>query len=224
MRKQKKAIIFGTGSLSEVVSFLLDVDSDYDIVAYTSTKNTLSNGTFCGKPVLSFCTIEKELDPKDHDMFIAVGYGHMNLVRERFINEAKNKGYNLLSYVSSRASIWKEKTTIGENVFIFENNNIQPFTKIGNGVIMWSGNHLGHHSTIEDYSFITSHVVISGHCTIGSYSFLGVNSTVIDQVKIASKNLIGAHALIQKDTKPEDVYLSDRASLLKKKSDFFFRF
>ena len=99
-------------------------------------------------------------------MFVAVGYAGVNKVRAAICDEAKGKGYTLITYVSSKATTWGD-TQIGDNCFIFEDNTIQPFVTIGDDCVLWSGNHIGHHVTIGDHCFITSHVVISGHVSIG---------------------------------------------------------
>lgn len=89
---------------------------------------------------------------------------------------------------------------MGDNVFIFEDNTVQPFVKMGSNIVLWSGNHIGHHSVLGNHLFISSHVVISGHCTVGDYCFFGVNSTVGNNINIGKDCLIGAGCLIVKDT------------------------
>lgn len=220
MLKTKKAIIFGTGGFAEVVSFLLERDSSYEVVAYTNTQSNPSDSSFCGKPLVAFEKIEEIYSPNEYEIFVAVGYVKMNQTRQHFFNECKNKGYKLLSYVSSKAQYWDD-LNIGENVFIFELNNIQPFVKIGDGTIIWSGNHIGHHSVIGSFCFITSHAVISGYCQVGNRSFVGVNSTIIDNVSIAEENLIGAGAMITKNTRVGEVYVAERAKKIDKSSEYF---
>ena len=117
----------------------------------------------------------------------------------------KALGYELISYISSHASVLTED--IGENCFILEDNTIQPFVRIGNNVTMWSGNHVGHHSRIEDHCFLASHIVVSGHVTIGESCFIGVNVTIRNHVNIGKKCIIGAGALILKDAAAEGVYI-----------------
>jgi UDP-3-O-[3-hydroxymyristoyl] glucosamine N-acyltransferase len=108
--------------------------------------------------------------------------------------------------VHSSVVSWPE-SSIGENVFVFEDNTIQPFVTIRDDTILWSGNHVGHHSSIGAHCFITSHVVISGNCTVGDYSFLGVNATVRDGVRIGARNIVGPGSLILKNTQDAQVFL-----------------
>ena len=105
-----------------------------------------------------------------------------------------------------------------ENVFIFEDNTIQPFTTIGNNTIMWSGNHLGHHSTIGNHCFISSHVVISGACKLGNNIFIGVNSTLHDCVSLGDECLVGGGCCAM-STKPKSVYVVKSTPIFPKTSD-----
>jgi len=212
----KRAIIFGTGSFAELVHFYLTHDSEYEVKAFTVSRDYLEKESLFDLPVIAFDEIEKQYPPAENHMFIAIGYVNLNKTRERFYNLAKQKGYKLISYISSKATVWTKR--IGDNCFIFEDNTIQPFVNIGNNVILWSGNHIGHHSTIEDHVFIASHVVVSGHCRIKSHTFIGVNATIRDGVTIEKKNVIGASALILKNTNENEVYAAKRTDLFPKKS------
>lgn len=222
MTKSKKAVIFGTGSFAEVVHFYLQHDSEYDVVGFTANGDAIEDTRFLGLPVAAFETVETVFPPDRHQMFIAVGYAGLNQVRERLCGEARDKGYDLLSYLCSKASHWGD-TVLGDNVFIFEDNTIQPFVTIGNGTILWSGNHIGHHSEIGANCFITSHVVVSGHCRVGDRCFIGVNATIADDTAIGDDNLIGPGALIQKNTGPGEAYIAERTKKYPKDSSRFFR-
>ncbi len=217
-----KAVVFGTGSFGQLARFFLDRDSDYDVVGFTASGGSIETTTFDGLPLVPFENVEDRFSPADHRMFIAVGYVQMNRVRERFFHEAKAKGYDLLTYVSSRATHWGD-TVIGENVFIFEDNTLQPFVQIGDNTVLWSGNHIGHHTTIGPHCFIASQVVVSGHVKVGPRCFIGVNATIRDAITIESDNLIGMGAAILKDTKPREVYPAARTRAIERESSEFFQ-
>lgn len=215
LKKFKKAVIFGTSGQAEVMDYLLGVDSEYEVVAFTSTKDFITSDTIYGRPLVAFEGIETIYPPGEFEMHIAIGYNTQNTVREKFYGSAKEKGYRLLSYVSSRCTNYAR--SIGDNCFIFEDNTIQPFVEIGNNCILWSGNHIGHHSKIENNVFISSHVVISGHCRIGRNSFLGVNSTLRDGIAIAPFTTLGAGALIVKNTVEGQTLIGTKATVYEKK-------
>jgi sugar O-acyltransferase (sialic acid O-acetyltransferase NeuD family) len=215
MKKTKKAIVFGSSGQAEVMAYLLTHDSEYEVVAFTSTKEFITVDTMYGKPFVAFEDIEKNYPPSEYEMHIAIGYNDQNRTRTKFYKAAKEKGYKLLTYISTKTTNYAK--SIGDNCFIFEDNTIQPFVEIGNNCILWSGNHIGHHSKIYDDVFISSHVVISGHCHIGSNSFLGVNSTLRDGIKIAPFTTLGAGCLIVKDTEEGKTYIGTKASELQPK-------
>jgi len=212
-----KLIIFGTGDIAQIAAYYFDIDSEHEVVAFTVDREFVSDESFEGKPVVAFEDIEQEYPSSECSMFIALSYSSMNQVRESKYNEAKRRGYSLVSYISSRCS-YLSQNDCGDNCFIFEDNTIQPFVKIGSNVTLWSGNHIGHHSEIEDHIFISSHVVVSGHCRIHSNCFVGVNATLGHQVQLAKATLVGAGAVVTKDSNEGEIIVPARSVVLEKKS------
>jgi len=192
-------------------------DSGHEVVAFTVDREYIEDSSFLELPVVEFERVRETYPPAEHKMFIALGYSGMNQLRASKYFRAKEMGYELVSYVSSRCTFLTENP-VGDNCFILEDNTIQPFVKIGNNVTLWSGNHIGHHSTIEDHCFLASQIVVSGRVHIGSYCFLGVNVTLRDAITIAPHTLLGAGAIIMKDTVEHGVYLPSRTELFPKKS------
>jgi sugar O-acyltransferase (sialic acid O-acetyltransferase NeuD family) len=202
-----KVVIFGEGKIADVVYFHLTNDSPHEIVAFTADRDYISKDKLFGLPVIPFEEIKSKFPPDEYKMFIALGYQNLNSLRATKYFEAKNKGYELISYISSKATNFGN-VEIGDNCLILENNAIQPMSKIGNNVTLWSGNHIGHHSTIGDHCYISGQVVIGGSTTIGQYCFIGINATIGHEITIGEKNLIGAEALITKNTEPNSVFIS----------------
>lgn len=213
-----KLIIFGTGEIAQIAKYYFDIDSAHEVVAFCVDSEYLDSDQYEGKPLVAFEEIEEKYSPNDYKMFIALSYNQMNKIREKKYHEAKQKGYELVSYISSKCS-YLSQYECGDNCFIFEDNTIQPYVKIGNNVTLWSGNHIGHHSEIKDHNFISSHVVISGLCTIESNCFLGVNSTIAHKTVIARESLLGAGAVIAKNTEEKGIYVPPRSVKLDKTSD-----
>lgn len=208
MRKQ--LVIFGMGDIAQLAHFYFSRDSSYDVVAFTVDSAYLSSKEFCGLPVLPFEELARTHSPETFDMFIALSYAKLNDVRKSKYLEAKQLGFRLASYVSSKATVLNDGT-VGDNCFILEDNTIQPFVTIGSNVTLWSGNHIGHHSKIGNHSFIASHVVISGGVQIGECCFIGVNATLRDHIKVGDKCVLGAGVLLSSDAEPEGVYVAPAA-------------
>lgn len=203
---KNKLVIFGTGDIAQLAHYYFTTDSNYEVVAFSVDSAYISNSTFCGLPVIAFEDVVKHFPPESHEFFIALSYTKLNAVRKEKYFAAKAIGYEIASYISTRATVLNDHK-VGENCFILEDNTIQPFAIIGNNVTLWSGNHIGHHAHIKDHTFIASHVIISGGVQIGEQCFVGVNSTLRDHINVGDKCVIGAGALLLVDAEAEGVYI-----------------
>ena len=213
-----KLIIVGTGLFAELANEYFNEFSKYDVECFACHAKYKESDSVNGKPLISIEDLREQYVPEEVTLFVAIGYRKMNKMRQAVYEELKGYGYSFAAFVYPEVRIW-DSTTIGENVFIFEDNTIQPFTKIGDNSIMWSGNHIGHHSSIGNHSFISSHVVVSGSCKIGDNCFLGVNSTLHDSLSIGPENLIGAGAVITRDPCEREVFVPNATKAFPKTSD-----
>lgn len=201
-----KVVIFGLRDFASLAHYYLKYDSPHEVVAFTVDRDYVpANPTFEDCPVVPFDELESRYPPGEFAAFAPLSHQGMNRLRQAVYARFKQKGYRLISYVSSRATCFPG-TPIGDNCFILENNTIQPFVCIGNNVVLWSGNHIGHHSAIEDHVFFTSHVVLSGHCRVEEGCFFGVNSTIRDGLTIGQGTLVGMGAIVGRDTEPWSIY------------------
>lgn len=211
----KRLVIFGSGDLAELAHYYFRTDSGYDIEAFTLDGAYMREATCCGLPVVPFEDLPAAYPPETHAFFVALSYSQLNGVRKEKYLAAKERGYRLASFVSSKATVLNDGR-IGENCFILEDNTIQPFATVGNNVTMWSGNHLGHHSSIGDHTFVASHAVISGGVRIGEQCFIGVNATLRDHISVGDRCVIGAGTLLLGDAEADGLYIgraTDRAEL-----------
>lgn len=149
---KKPLVIFGAGEIAQLAHYYFCQDSDYNVVAFTVDAAHLAESMFCGLSVVPFEEITEHYPPGEHELFVALSYSKLNRLRQEKYDQVKALGYDLASYVSSRATVLN-KGCIGDNCFILEDNTIQPFVKVGNNVTLWSGNHIGHHSVIQDHCF-----------------------------------------------------------------------
>ncbi len=201
----KRLVIFGTGQIGQVAHYYFSKDSDYTVAGFTVDAAYLSGDTVQGLPVFPFEDLVEHHSPDDADIFIAMGYGGLNEQRRAKLAEARSKGYRAAHYVSTGASVW-DGFAPRDNLFLLENNVIQPGVTIGENTTLWSGNHIGHHATIGANVFVASHVVVSGAVTVGDNSFIGVNATIADNLTVGEDCVIGAGALILSDAPDKAVY------------------
>jgi len=213
----KKVVIFGTGELAQRIFFYLK-DSDDQVIAFCANKSKIDKEKLLGLPVIAFENIKETFPPTEFSMFIALAYSEMNKKRTKFFNEAKNKGYELYSFVHPSTKIWDE-FEMGENCFILANNVIQPFVKIGNNVLIGSNNLISHNTTIGDNCFITSNVTMGGHITMGKNCFVGLSATINQKIKIGDECIIGAGTIITKDVNDKEVYAENSSKKLPQSSE-----
>ena len=214
--KKNKVVIFGIEDYAELAHYYLEKDSVYEVVGFCVHEKYLPlEKLFHGLPVTAFENAVKDYPPSQFKFFAPMSPVNMNGLREKIYYEIKAKGYELISYISSKATLCDN--IIGDNCFILEDNTLQPFTVIGNNVVLWSGNHIGHHSVIKDHVTFTSHVVMSGHCVIGENSFLGVNATLRDGIILAKGTLVGMASSVTRNTEELGVYIGNPAKKIEGK-------
>ncbi len=215
---EKKLVVFGTGQFADMAHYYLTTDHNREVAAFTVDQDYISSETYQGSPVVAFETLAKTHPPSEYELFLPISYNKVNKLREARYLAAKNLGYSFISCISPKANI-ANNVPIGENCFIFELNNIQPYVVIGNNCIIWSGNHIGHHTTIGDNVFIASHVVISGSVNIGNNVFIGVNATLRDNITIGRGSVIGAGAIILHDAPELGVFIGSETKAASVTSD-----
>lgn len=202
-------IIFGSTDTAQMANWYLKNDSKYKPIAFCVDSAYITQNTFEGLPVIAFEEIENEFPPEKNNFFAPIYATNMNKTREEITNRIKNKKYKLITYINSKSNISNAK--IGENCFLFEYVNLQPFTTIEDNVIIWSQSHVGHHSIIKKNNFISSHVIIAGHCVINSYCFLGSNSSFRENINIAEGSFVGMGSTVVKNTESWSLYLGTPA-------------
>ena len=221
--RPRRVVCFGESQLASLAHFYLTHDSPHEVVAFCVDADYRTADIFEGKPLVAFETVAERYPPSEYLMFLPISFKRMSRFRRERFEAAKALGYDCLSYVSSRATVYDVDAPggldIGENCFVFEDNTIQPYVRIGDNCVLWSGNHVGHHTEIGNHVFLTSQVVISGACTVGDHAFFGVNATVRDETDVGHDSLVGMGAIITKDTEPYSVWLGAKPYRLPRRSD-----
>jgi len=213
-----KVVLFGVGQVASRVYWYLTYDSPYEVAAFTVDPEYIKEEKLFGLPVVSFENIESTYPPSEYKMFLSISSSNMNKIRAQKYAIAKEKGYELINYISSKATTWPG-LTIGDNCQIQTNSIIEPFAEIGNDVILGTNTLVSHNALVTDHCFIAHHAVILGNVVVGPYCFIGANATIRDHVTIAKECVIGAGALILEDTIERGVYKGNPAQLLPIPSD-----
>ncbi|MDQ3936314.1 MAG: acetyltransferase [Actinomycetota bacterium] len=212
MTERPRLVIVGDRVFAEIAHEYFTHDSGYEVVGFSVERDYIRDESFRGLPMVPFESLEEAFDPAEHSVHVAITYLSFNRVRARLAAEARDRGYALASYVSSRAFVWPN-AELGEHCFVFEDNTVQPFVRVGDNVVLWSGNHIGHHSRIGDNCFISSHVVVSGGVEVGENTFIGVNSTLVNDITIGRDSWIGPGVTITRDVEPGSFWTPPRSTL-----------
>ena len=131
----KKLILFGVGQMSEIAYSYFSTDSKYTVVGFCVDKSHYKDDKYKNLPVVSFEEVENFFPINTHCMFIPLAAKDSNRLREKKYLEAKSKGYELVSYISSLATILPE-SNIGENCFIGTGAVINAGTILGKQCIV----------------------------------------------------------------------------------------
>jgi len=193
VQKTKKLIIVGDSAFAEVAYECFTHDSPYEVVAFCVEREYLRRSSLFELPVLPLEEIEAHVGAGEAEFYVATVYTQLNRLRTRLFHAMKAKGYSAASYVSSRASVWRN-VTLGEHCFVFEDN-----------------------------CFIASHAVISGFCRIGRNSFIGVNATIANNVEIGADNWIGLGVTIARSTVADQLFKGPRHEASEKPATEYFK-
>ncbi len=208
-----KVVLFGNRTEARTVYYDLTYFSHHEVVGFTVDREYLAEDTFLQLPIVPFDEVTTVFPPGAHEMFIAIGYASVNRLRADRYLQARKMGYSLLSYVSSRATIYPE-VQIGDHCRISHNCVVFPGSRIGNNVAIGADCVIGHDVTLGDHCFLSSGVGVSGGVTMGPYCFLGTNATIRNRIQIGRECVIGAGALILENLEDQCVCLGNPADLL----------
>jgi sugar O-acyltransferase (sialic acid O-acetyltransferase NeuD family) len=215
--KPQSVVVFGNSTFASLAWFCLTSDSQWKVEAFTVNKECLTKNTHEGLPVVPFEELPNIYPPGSVKILISLGYSKINGLRMERFNQAIELGYELISYISTRASIWPNQC-FGKNCMVYEHAIIQPFAKIGDNVVIRSAAHISHHCVIGSHSFISAGATFGGNVTVGERCFIGLSAVIKNALKIAERSFIGAGAVVISDTEPDGVYVGNPARRIAKSS------
>jgi len=221
MKERKKPlIIFGTGKISQAVSFYFNRDSEYKITAYIVDDVFAENNEFMGVPVVKLSDTKELYNPEEYTMFIAVGYQGMNSLRANKYQYFKELGYSFASYKSPYTFGDFE---IGENTIVMDGAIIQPLASFGNNVFVWGGAMVGHHAKINDHCWLTGGCSIGGSVNLGRGTFIGMGAVVGQEVKTGIECMLGAGSLTIRSIVDKVVIIKEQTEIHRLNSEQFTR-
>src|ERR1700722_14791927 len=110
-------LIFGAGDIAELAHFYFERDSSHRPVGFVVDGAYLKENSFKGLPVAAFEEVATAFPPEEFQAFVALSYAQINALRATKCAAMEEAGYALVSYVSSRTTIF-EGFKPGPNAFI----------------------------------------------------------------------------------------------------------
>src|SRR6478672_3300186 len=108
-------VIFGTRANASLAHYYLRHDSPHNVVGFTVHREYMpDSAAFEGLPIVPFEELESRFPSDRVHAFAPLTHRRMNQFREQIYREFKERGYLLISYISSRATHF-EDTPIGDN-------------------------------------------------------------------------------------------------------------
>lgn len=214
----EKVILFGTSSGAKLLQFEMMQDKGYDVAAFTVDRAYVKEATCRGLPVVAFEEVETLYPPSEYKMMVALFANGMNKLRAEKCEQAKAKGYTLLSYVHPTAIVPPD-LVMGENCYIGEGSICRPFAKLGDDVVLMPGAYIGHDSEIKDHCFIGVRAVIMGCVTMEPACFIGPGALVLQELKLGAECLIGGGVVLQEHAQERSVYRAPAPTKLPLTSD-----
>lgn len=206
-----KLVIFGTSEMAKIAHFFFSQSANYEVAGFTVDSSYRDVDTFCGLEVFDFDRIAETHPPSDYQLFIAIGPTRMNMLREEKFLEAKNRGYKLASFVSDKAACY---SSVGENCFVADFANIQPFVVLGENTFVWEFALVANDASLGPHSYLAPRVSVSSFASVEKNCVLGTGSIIKTHARVAEFSLVGAGCYIASATVPSGVYG-------RRQSDFF---
>lgn len=201
----KPLVIFGLGDVADIAFTYFSNDSDYRVVAYTVDAAYQGRQTFHDLPVVPYDSLRTHYDPAEVALFVGVGYGDNNRVRDNLIARMHDDGWTLASYVASRANIWS--ASIADNCMVIDTTTLLPGAKIGSGTILWTNTVIGEYACVGASCYIGPTSFIGGYANIGDRSVVGPLAHVASYRTVGDTSFVGASARVYSDVPAGSVLL-----------------
>lgn len=212
----KEYVIFGTGTLSDLVTYVIEDCLGDRVSAYVVDDEYMISNSHNGREVVPLSKLVEKYSPNRYGAVVGFAGGKMMDPRERVSNILCDLGYSMENIIHPSAVI--STKSIGYGNVIFENCVLAHNVKFGSGNIMFPLSVINHDSVVGNFNHISPCVSIPGIVTVGNHCFLGNNSTYKNRIHVLDYTFVGAGSYIIKDTEKYAVYTPVRTVKLDKNS------
>jgi acetyltransferase EpsM len=197
----KDLIIWGASGHALVVSEIIRLAGEYEIVAFVDNVNEGLPGTFQGLPLLQSIDQLKAFYQQGASCIVAIG--HCN-ARLKLAELVKAHGFELGRAIHPKALL-AEDVLIGRGSVIVGGAVINPGSRIGENVIVNTSASVDHECIIEDGAHIGPGAQLGGRVHVGRAAWVGIGATIKDRVRVGANSIVGAGAVVLTDVPDNSV-------------------
>ena len=125
-----KVILFGIGQWASLAHLYLTHDSPHEVVAFTVDRDYLKINELFGLPVVAFDEVQDLYFPGKFKMLIPFSFKRMSHLRAEKYYQAKDKGYEMISYVSSKATTFPG-LSVATTASYLKTTQYNPLSRLG---------------------------------------------------------------------------------------------
>ncbi|HCK66735.1 MAG TPA: sugar acetyltransferase [Anaerolineae bacterium] len=195
-----KILIWGASGHAMVVSDIIRLQAEYEIVGYLDDINPKSR-EFYGSVVLGGKDQLKLLrDQGVHDIFLAIGNNDARLTLGEYI---KSLGFDLAVAIHPHAVIASD-VFVSPGTMVAAGAVINPGCRIGENVIINTSSSIDHECILGDGSHVSPGAHLAGRVALGRAVWIGLGASISDHITIGNGTIVGAGSVVVRDL-PDNV-------------------
>ncbi|MFM7726630.1 MAG: hypothetical protein ACKO7B_08005, partial [Flavobacteriales bacterium] len=145
-------------------------------------------------------------------IFIAVGYNHMNVRADLYNRFAPHIPFANIIHPSCYVD---PSVVLGTGVFLLPGVTLDMDVQIGNNVLLNTSCTVAHHTRVGNHCFLAPGVHLAGRIAIEEKCFIGIGTTIIDCIHVGANAVIGAASLVLNDVKENTLSFGHPAKHIK---------
>ncbi|WP_318308091.1 acetyltransferase [Flagellimonas crocea] len=209
------AIIIGAGTHGQIYASYLR-EEGINVVGFVDDNESLFGKDIIGIPVLgTFQDLQgSKLKGMAHRIYCPIGN---NPLRQRYLTECKNMGYETPSFFHRTACIGPD-ASMGEANYVLPGSIIMPHTKIGDFFMINMSTTIGHHVNIGNGVFMSSGVNVGANLNIEDHVYVGIGATIMTGIGTVGKgSFIGAGSVVIREVEPNTTVVGNPAREIPRK-------
>lgn len=206
-------VIGAKGFAKEVLEILIQLGEVENIAFYDDVSLDTPKLLYEKFPILKNRG-EAEHHFKTVDSRFTLGIGNP-VLRKRFFDLFQTLGGEIVSLISTKASIGHFNTNIKEGCNVMTGTVITNDVSISKGCLINLNCTIGHDSIIGEFVEMSPGVHVSGNCIIGSFSNIGTNATILPKISIGKNVVVAAGAVVTKNI-PDNCMVAGIPAVIKK--------